>query len=35
MEVEQSCNSMVDTILKLDKSHNGGFIQFDGKPLPW
>lgn len=35
MEVEQSCDSMVNTIMKLDKSHNGGFIQYDGKALPW
>jgi NAD(P)-dependent dehydrogenase (short-subunit alcohol dehydrogenase family) len=35
LEVEQSCNSMVNTIMKLDKSLNGGFIQYDGKTLPW
>lgn len=35
MDIEQSCESMINTILKLDKSHNGGFIQYDGKPLPW
>jgi hypothetical protein len=35
LEVEQSCDSMVDTILKIDKSLNGGFIQYDGKKLPW
>jgi len=35
MEIGESCDSMVNTILKLDKSHNGGFIQYDGKPLPW
>lgn len=35
MEVEQSCDNMVQTIMKLDKSHNGGFIQYDGKPLSW
>lgn len=35
LEVEQSCDSMVETILKLDQSHNGGFIQYDGKALPW
>jgi len=35
MEVEQSCDSMVQTIIKLGKSHNGGFIQYDGKALPW
>ena len=35
MEVEESCNAMVQTIMKLDQSHNGGFIQYDGKKLPW
>lgn len=35
MEVEQSCDQMVKTILKLDNSNNGGFIQYDGTTLPW
>lgn len=35
LEIEQSCNGMVNTILNLDKSLNGGFIQYDGKQLPW
>jgi NAD(P)-dependent dehydrogenase (short-subunit alcohol dehydrogenase family) len=35
LEVEESCNNMVQTILKLDKSKNGGFIQYDGATLPW
>jgi NAD(P)-dependent dehydrogenase (short-subunit alcohol dehydrogenase family) len=35
LEIDQSCSSMVNTILSLDKSSNGGFIQYDGKTLPW
>lgn len=35
LEVEPSCDTMIETILKIDKSHNGGFLQFDGKVLPW
>lgn len=35
LEVKDSCNHMVNTIMNLDKSHNGGFIQYDGKKLPW
>lgn len=35
MEVEDSCDKMVETIIKLDKSFNGGFIQYDGKRLPY
>lgn len=35
LEIEQSCSSMVNTILKLDGTLNGGFIQYDGKTLPW
>lgn len=35
MEVEESCDKMVETITKLDKSSNGGFIQYDGKKLPY
>lgn len=35
LEIETSCESMVETITKMDKSVNGGFIQWDGKTLPW
>lgn len=35
LEVAQSCDSMVETLFKLDQSHNGGFVQYDGKSLPW
>ncbi|CAO1411852.1 unnamed protein product [Diamesa hyperborea] len=35
LEIETSCELMVQTITKMDKSVNGGFIQWDGKTLPW
>lgn len=35
LEIEQSCDSMVNTIFNLKPSHNGAFIQYDGKSLPW
>lgn len=35
LEVEQSCDGMINTIYNLDASQNGGFIQYDGKSLPW
>ncbi|XP_049786928.1 C-factor [Schistocerca cancellata] len=35
LTVEQSVGNIVETLLKLDKSHNGCFIQYDGKQLPW
>ncbi|XP_041762471.1 C-factor [Anopheles merus] len=35
LTVEQSCAAMVSTLLALNESNNGGFLQYDGKPLPW
>lgn len=35
LDVESSCKQMVQTILSLNESHNGTFIQFDGKLLSW
>jgi NAD(P)-dependent dehydrogenase (short-subunit alcohol dehydrogenase family) len=35
LEIEESCDGMLQTILKVDKSINGGFLQYDGKTLPW
>lgn len=35
MDVETSCKQMVQTVLDLNESHNGTFIQYDGKQLPW
>ncbi|XP_065075069.1 C-signal [Ochlerotatus camptorhynchus] len=35
LSVEQSCNKMVQTVLQLNETNNGGFLQYDGKVLPW
>jgi NAD(P)-dependent dehydrogenase (short-subunit alcohol dehydrogenase family) len=35
MEVVDSCRSMAKTIFNLKPENNGGFMQYDGKPLPW
>lgn len=35
MDVETSSREMVQTLLNLNDSHNGTFIQYDGKELPW
>lgn len=35
LSVEQSCAKMVQTVLGLGEKHNGGFLQYDGKELPW
>lgn len=35
MEVTDSCTQMVNTILNVDSSLNGGFIQWNGQKLPW
>lgn len=35
LQIEPTCKQMIDTIFSLNESHNGGFIQFDGQPLPW
>lgn len=35
MEIVDSCQSMANTIFNLKPTHNGAFIQYDGKPLPW
>lgn len=35
LEIDTSCREMVKTILALNESHNGKFIQYDGKYLPW
>lgn len=35
LTVEQSCTGMVNTLLSLNESHNAGFLQYDGKKLPW
>lgn len=35
LDVDGSCKQMIHTIFNLDESHNGTFIQYDGKNLPW
>lgn len=35
LTVENSCKKMVETILGLNETHNGGFIQYDGKTMAW
>lgn len=35
LDVETSCNKMVETLTKLTYKNNGGFVQWDGKELPW
>lgn len=35
LDVDTSCSQMIDTICQLNETHNGGFIQYDGKPLKW
>lgn len=35
LDVESSCQKMIETICALDESNNGTFVQFDGKTLPW
>lgn len=35
LSVEQSCAKMVQTVMALGDKHNGGFLQYDGKELPW
>lgn len=35
LDVETSCKDMLKTILALNDSHNGTYLQYDGKPLKW
>ncbi|XP_052866062.1 C-factor [Anopheles cruzii] len=35
LSVDESCDAIVRTLLSLNESHNGGFLQYDGKTLPW
>lgn len=35
LEIPDACGKMVNTIFNLKPTHNGAFIQFDGKALPW
>jgi NAD(P)-dependent dehydrogenase (short-subunit alcohol dehydrogenase family) len=33
--VETSVNNIVKTLYSLTEKHNAGFVQYDGKELPW
>lgn len=35
LDVSTTTTQIVDTIYKLNESHNGGFYQYDGAQLPW
>lgn len=35
LDVPTSTTKIVETILKMNKLHNGGFYQYDGGKLPW
>lgn len=35
LSIEKSCEKMINTIMNLNETNNGGFLQFDGKTLPW
>lgn len=35
LEIEDSCKQMLQTILSLNETQNGTFIQYDGKLLKW
>lgn len=35
LDVDSSCKKMINTVMALNESNNGTFLQFDGKPLPW
>lgn len=35
LSVDTSCSGIVKVIKELNEKHNGGFVQWDGKELPW
>lgn len=35
MDVDSSTSSIVKLLPQLGEEHNGGFYQWDGKPMPW
>ncbi|XP_063226023.1 C-signal isoform X1 [Bacillus rossius redtenbacheri] len=35
LTVEESVSKIIQTLHSLNEKHNGGFIQYDGKELPW
>ncbi|XP_055909133.1 C-factor [Eupeodes corollae] len=35
LDVETSTKTIVETLMTMNESHNGGFFEHNGKPLPW
>lgn len=35
LTVEESCSTLIKTLMTLNESHNGGFYEYDGRQLPW
>ncbi|KAJ6639094.1 C-factor [Pseudolycoriella hygida] len=35
LEVDNACKEMVRTIMDINESNNGAFLQYDGTSLPW
>lgn len=35
LEIGPGCAALVDMVLRLNETHNGAFIDPQGKPLPW
>lgn len=35
MSIDESVQNIITTLQKIDESHNGKFIQYDGKELDW
>lgn len=35
LDIDTSCKTMVNTVIGLNESNNGTFLQYDGKSLPW
>lgn len=35
LTVEESVSNIIKTVLALNENHNGKFIQYDGKEVPW
>lgn len=35
LDVETSTRTIVETLMAMNETHNGGFFEHNGKPLPW
>lgn len=35
LDVEPTTTEIIETVMKFNAKHNGGFYQYDGKQLPW